>query len=86
MQLVACIGNSDLQEYIQNFADLTEKASGVDLANIMGRVIIFLFITNLYNKDIRRSVVGAKVINTLPDTLKLAHHSWLKLKKYEGLA
>ena len=41
-----------LQEFIQNFTNLTEKATGVDPANITNRVIIFLFIKILYNKDI----------------------------------
>ena len=42
-----------LQEYIQDFTDLTEKAMGIEQANITNPVIIFLFIMNLYNKDIR---------------------------------
>ena len=41
-----------LQELIQNFTDLTEKALGTDPANITNRVIIFLFVKNLCNKDI----------------------------------
>ena len=41
----------------------------VDPANITNRVIIFLFIKNLYNKDIRRRVTGAKTIHTLADVL-----------------
>ena len=43
-----------LQEYIQNFTNITEKAMGIDPANITNTVIIFLFIKNLYNKDRRR--------------------------------
>ena len=43
-----------LQEYIQIFTNLTQKAVGTDPANITNKVIIFLFITNVYNKDIRR--------------------------------
>ena len=58
-----------LQEYIQNFTDLTDKAMGVDLGYIMNRVIIFQFIKNFYNKDIRR-VASANVIHTLADTFK----------------
>ena len=42
-----------LQEYIQNFTDLTEKAMGIDPGKITKHVIIFLFTKNLYNKDIR---------------------------------
>ena len=42
-----------LQEYVQNIMDLTEKAMRIDPANITKHVIIFLFIKNIYNKDIR---------------------------------
>ena len=35
-----------LQEYIQSFTDLTEKAMGADPANITNRVTIFLFVEN----------------------------------------
>ena len=45
-----------------------------------------MFIKNLYNKDIRLWLAGTKTINTLADAFRLAHHSLLKLKKYEGLA
>ena len=48
-------------------------------------MIIFLFVKNLYNKDIQRRVAGAKTLNTLADTFRLAHHSLIKLKKYEGM-
>ena len=68
---------SDLQEYFQNFTDFTEKAMGVDSANIMNRVIIFLFIKNLCSKDIRRRVASVKVINTLADAFRLVCHSLL---------
>ena len=73
-----------VQEYIKNFTDLTEKAMAIDPCNITNHVIIFLFIKNLYNKDIRLWVAGAKTISTLADAYKLADHS-LKLKKYDGL-
>ena len=36
-----------LQEYIQTFTDLTEKAMETNPANITNRVVIFLFIKNL---------------------------------------
>ena len=68
-----------LQEYIQNFTDLTEKVMGADPVNIMNRVIIFLFINNLYNCDINKCIAGAKTINTLADACKL-YQSLLKLK------
>ena len=87
MQLVTYVGNNDLMKHYKNrnSTDITEKAMGVDLVNIINWVMIFLFIKNLYNKDIRRRVVGMKVINTLAGTFKLDHHSLLKLRKYEGL-
>ena len=49
----------------------------VDPANIMNRLIIFLFIKNLYNGD---KSISIKVINTPADALGLAHHSLLKLR------
>ena len=39
----------------------------------------------MYNKDFRWWVAGTKPINTVADAFRLAHHSPLKLKKYEGL-
>ena len=57
-----------LQQYIQNFTDLTEKTMGVDPANITNWVVMFLLIKNLYNKDIRWWIAGAKTINTLAET------------------
>ena len=42
-----------LQEYIQKFTDLTEKAMGIDCANITNSVIIFLslktYATKIYH-------------------------------------
>ena len=74
-----------MQELIQKFTNLSEKAIVIDPANTTNRVIIFLFIKNLYKKDIRRQVAGAKTINTLADAFRLAYHNLLKLKKYERL-
>ena len=45
--------DESLQECIQNFTDLMEKTMGVDPSYITNQVIKFLFIKNLYNKDIR---------------------------------
>ena len=49
----------------------------------MTRVIIFLFIKNLYNSDIQICIAGTKTVNTLADAFKLAHQSLVKLKKDE---
>ena len=43
-----------LQEYTKDFIDLTETAMGTDPTHINNRVIIFLFIKNLHNKNIKR--------------------------------
>ena len=43
-----------------------------DPAHITNRVIIFLFIKNLYNCDIQKWISGAKMITTLADAFKLA--------------
>ena len=77
--------NETLQEYIQNFIDLTENAMDAHPFNITNRVIIFLFSKHHYTHDIQKYIADAKPINTLADTGKLAHQSLLKLKKYEGL-
>ena len=53
---------------------------GADPAQITNRVIIFLFIKNLCNHEMKK-ISGAKMINILVDTFKLAHQSLLKLKK-----
>ena len=57
-----------LQKYISKFYRSDGKAMEVDLANMTNRGIIFLFIRTLYNKDLRRGLAGAKIINTLSDT------------------
>ena len=48
-------GLKTLEEYIQNCTDLMEKVIGVDPTNT-NWVIIFLFMRNLYNKDMRWSL------------------------------
>ena len=58
---------------------------GTDPAKFTNRVIIFLFIKNVYNKDIRRWVTGTKTINTLADASRFAYYSLINLQKYEGL-
>ena len=53
--------------------------------SIDNKLVIMLFIKNIYNKDIRWRVAGVKNINTLLDVFKMAQWNLLKLKKYEGL-
>ena len=52
---------------------------------INNKLVIVLFVKNIYNKEIHRRVVGAKNFNTLLDAFKSAQMNLLKLKKYEGL-
>ena len=46
----------DDDDDIQIFTDLMDDAMGVDQANITNRMILFLFIKNLYNTDMGRRV------------------------------
>ena len=65
MWLVTNIGKNDLMKLYKSILKmyrLNRKGYGVDPASIINRVIIFLFIKSLYNKDIRRRVADAKVI------------------------
>ena len=57
----------------------------MDPSIINNKLVIILFVKNMYNKEIHRSVTGAKNINTLIDAFKSAQMNLLKLKKYEGL-
>ena len=50
-------------------------------ANMTNRVMIFLFIKNLYNCGIPKRIAGAKTIPTLVDAFKLTHQSVLNLKR-----
>ena len=68
------------EKYIQKFTDLTEKAMSADPSHITNRVIIFLFIKDLYNHNIQKWISGAKMVNSIADAFKLAHQSLLKLK------
>ena len=52
---------------------------------IDNKLVIVLFIKNLYNKDIRHRVAGVKNVNPLLDAFKMAQWNLLKLKKYKGL-
>lgn len=71
-----------LIDYISDFTDLCYKSEGKDPTNY---VVIAVFSSNLYNKEIRRRVIGAKNLNTLADALKSATYNQLKLLWYKGL-
>ena len=74
-----------LVDYILRFAEHSYKTNGVDAVEEENKAIIMFFIKNLFNRDIRRRVAGAKNIRTLADAFKSAQHNLLKLKRYKGL-
>ena len=74
-----------LVDYILRFAEHSYKTNGVDAVEEENKAIIMFFIKNLFNRDIRRRVAGAKNIRTLADAFKSTQHNLLKLKRYEGL-
>ena len=74
-----------LVDYILRFAEHSYKTNGVDAVEEENKAIITFFIKNLFNRDIRRRVAGAKNIRTLADAFKSAQHNLLKLKQYKGL-
>ena len=57
----------------------------MDQSVINNKLVIILFITNMYNKEIHRRLADAKNINTHLDAFKSAQMNLLKLNKYEGL-
>ena len=57
----------------------------IDPSTINNKLVIVLFVKNMYNKEICRRVAGAQNINTLLNAFKSAQVSLLKLKKYKGL-
>ena len=74
-----------LVDYILRFTEHSYKTNGVDAVEEENKAIIMFFIKNLFNRDIRRRVAGAKNIRTLANAFKSAQHNLLKLKRYEGL-
>ena len=77
--------NESLQDYIAYWNEMCHSSMKCDPVNINNKLVIVLFIKNLYNKDIRCRIAGAKNVNTLLDAFKMAQWNLLKLRKYEGL-
>ena len=61
-----------LQDNISYWTEMCHRSMKHDLTNIDNKLVIVLFITNLYNKDISHRVAGAKNVNTLLDAFKMA--------------
>ena len=79
------LADQSLQDYFAYRTEMCHRSMEYDLMNIDNKLVIILFIKNHYNKDIRQRVAGAKTVNTLLDTFKMAPWDLLKLKKYKGL-
>ena len=77
--------NESLQDYIAYWMEMCHHSMKMDPSMINNKLVIVLFLKNMYNKEIHRRVAGAKNINTLLDAFKSAQMNLLKLKKYEGL-
>ena len=77
--------NEMLQDYIAYWTEMCHQSMKCDAMTIDNMLVIMLFLMNLYNKDIRQRVTGAKNINTLLDAFTMVQWNLLKLKKYEGL-
>ena len=74
-----------LKDYIAYWMEMCHHSIKMDPSVINNKLVIILFIKNMYNKEICRRVAGAKNINTLLDAFKSVQLNLLKLKKYEGL-
>ena len=77
--------NESLQYYIAYWTKMCHRSMKNNPMNIDNKIVIVLFTTNLYNKDIGHRVTGAKNVNTLLDFIKMAQWNLLKLKTYKGL-
>ena len=69
-----------LQDYIAYWTEMCYRSMKHDPTNIDNKLVIVLFIKNLYNKDIRHRVASAKNVNTLLYAFKKAQWNLLKLR------
>ena len=54
--------DESLQDYIAYWTERCQRSMKHDPANIDNKLVIVLFIKNLYDKDIRHRVAGAKML------------------------
>ena len=73
------------EDYTAYWIEMCHCRVKMDPSMINNKLVIVLFVKNMYNKEIHRRVASAKNINTLLDTFKSAQMNLLKLKKYESL-
>ena len=77
--------NESLQDYIVYWTEKCHCSMKMDPSTINNKLVIVLFVKNMYNKEIHRRVAGAKNINILLNAFKSAQMNLLKLQKYESL-
>ena len=61
--------NESLQDYIAYWTEMCHCSMKMDPSMINNKLVIALFVKNMYNKEIHSRVAGAKNINTLLDAL-----------------
>ena len=64
--------DESLQDYIAYWTKMCHRSMKYHPTSIDNKLVIVLFIKNLYNKDISHRVAGAKNVNTLLDAFKTA--------------
>ena len=77
--------NESFQDYITYLTEMCHHSMKMYPSTIHNKIVLVLFVKNMYNKELHRRVTGAKNINTLLDAFKSAQMNLPKLKKYEGL-
>ena len=77
--------NESLQDYFTYWTEMCHCSMKMDPSTINNKLVIILFVKNMYSKEICRTVAGAKNINTLLDAFKSAQMNLLMLKKCESL-
>ena len=66
------------------FTDLVIHVTCSEPTSVTCQVPIILFITQVFNKEIKKQVAGAKNIQMLRYAMMLAQEAEIKLKKCEG--
>ena len=72
--------NESLQDYIVYWMEMCHGNMKMGSSTINNKLVIVLFVKNMYSKEICRRVAGAKNINTLLNALKSVQVNSLKLK------
>ena len=66
------MANESLQDYIAYWTEICHHSMRMDPSATNNKLVIVLFVKNMYNKEICIRLAGAKNINTLLDAFKSA--------------